>query len=171
MSTLHLPRLELNFRHHYSTSSRGKETMKLLAGLCARMARKDYGTDKKRPKRIVKPVTRFEQEDSPPSRPQTTTKFERTESVLCHCLDCEKRNFTVQALYAHYGRTHSGSLSWFATTFSCPFCPSNARPRIFKSFKEIESHVDACHSGQGELIHHRSDRMRLQGEQLMFRDE
>ena len=72
----------------------------------------------------------------------------QSKSVLCNCY-CGKRNLSVQGMYAHYGRAHTGKLSWNDVTFSCPFCPFNvvAAPFVFKSFPEVEAHVNMTHPG------------------------
>jgi len=109
---------------------------------------KNEETDSKRSKRKPKPVTRFDEEDIPSSRP-SILKGGHFKSVLCHCPDCDKRDLSVQGIYAHYGRAHSGKLSWQRVTFSCPFCPSSksSKSRSFKSFPEAEAHVSASHPG------------------------
>lgn len=126
------------------------------------------GVGGRRPKRKLKSVTRFEEEEhiSPYAR---STKVVRggldnrvtdhshprvrgpgpSKSALCHCPDCKKGDFTVQGIYAHYGRAHNGSLPWQRVTYSCPFCPTSksATPRVFRSFYDLEAHVFASHSG------------------------
>ena len=111
-----------------------------------------------RPKRKLKPVTRFEDEDSPERTPRSSAApkvarvITESKSVLCHCAECEKGNLSVQGIYAHYGRAHTGTLSWHNVTYSCPFCPpGRAASRIFKSYHEAEAHVEATHPGCGIL--------------------
>jgi len=109
-------------------------------------------SERRRPKRMPKPVTRFDEEDIPSSRSFSRSlalNVRQSKSALCHCFVCDKRNLSVQGIYAHYGRAHSGKLPWQNVTFSCPFCPSSgpAASQIFNSFAEIEAHVRAFHSG------------------------
>jgi len=99
--------------------------------------------DSKRPRRKTKPVVRFDEEDIPSSR---ASAFKDAKSVLCHCANCDRRNLSVQGIYAHYGRAHIGKLAWQLVTFSCPYCPP-ARARIFNSFNAVKMHVNACHHG------------------------
>lgn len=102
-----------------------------------------------RPKRKLKPTTRFEDQDIPLSRPAAQIGGQ-SKSVLCHCPDCDKRDLSVQGIYAHYGRAHKGRLAWENVTFSCPFCMSSTRKaatQLFTPFSEIEAHVRASHPG------------------------
>jgi len=119
--------------------------------------------NERRPKRKRQPITRFEEQEdlqiSPYSRkPKFQADVQNNEykrrpkipgavskSALCHCPDCDKGGYTVQGIYAHYGRAHTGSLSWKGVTYSCPFCPSKGTPRFFRSFYELDAHVIASH--------------------------
>jgi hypothetical protein len=82
-------------------------------------------------------------------RELTSTKV-RTEGILCNCYACDRQHFSVQGIYAHYGRSHSaaGKLDWTKVTFSCPFCKSSPS---FKSLKEADAHVDDRHPGSSLL--------------------
>ena len=100
----------------------------------------------RRPKRKLKPITRFEEQGGLSSHlaPQSGMQ---SKSALCHCPDCNKGDLSVQGIYAHYGRAHNGKVLWQKVTFSCPFCPSARSSRIFQSFNEIDMHVYASHPG------------------------
>lgn len=98
-------------------------------------------------KRKSQSISRFEELDSQHFRHRS--QIEQSKSALCHCPNCSKGNLSVQGMYAHFGRAHSGKLPWEFVTFSCPFCSSTqmSSPRLFKSFREIETHVNATHPG------------------------
>ena len=117
---------------------------------------------KRRRKRKPKPTQRFEKEarlqNSPYARPPKDArpkdarskvfKGGPSKSALCHCPFCEKGNLTVQGMYAHYGRAHQGNVPWKSVTYSCPYCPSTkTTSRIFRSYYDLEAHVQASHPG------------------------
>mmetsp|Transcript_7489 Transcript_7489/g.12411 ORF Transcript_7489/g.12411 Transcript_7489/m.12411 type:complete len:1519 (-) Transcript_7489:40-4596(-) len=80
------------------------------------------------------------------NRPQTTASKQKTlqsKPVICHCPDCEKGDFTIQGMYAHWGRAHNvGKLPWNRVSYSCPFC---SLQRKFNSLAAIESHTNSAH--------------------------
>lgn len=95
----------------------------------------------------MKPTPRFEVEESSSSRSKAASGGP-TKSVLCHCPDCGKQDLTVQGIYAHYGRAHSAKVHWQSVTYSCPFCTGRTGSgRNFKSFYDVEAHVNAAHPG------------------------
>ncbi|KAL7532858.1 hypothetical protein ACHAXR_008362, partial [Thalassiosira sp. AJA248-18] len=69
-----------------------------------------------------------------------------SKSVLCHCPDCDKKDFTMQGLVSHYAKEHSGKPRWQKVTYSCPFCPSIARHP--KALGDVEAHVHTTHPGR-----------------------
>lgn len=149
-STVHGPPYPASDTGHFTRTRRAsvthlerKNDHHVLEAFSADVANKEE-VGRERPRRKPKPVARFEDHDNPPT--SRFTAHEDSKSVLCHCPDCHKGDLSVQGIYAHYGRAHSGKLSWEHVTFSCPFCPS-ARACIFKSFDEVETHVHACHYG------------------------
>eukprot|EP00985_Skeletonema_marinoi_P008444 scaffold3840_cov156-Skeletonema_marinoi.AAC.1 len=76
---------------------------------------------------------------------ETTTKQKPLQSkpVVCHCPDCEKGDFTIQGMYAHWGRAHNvGKLPWNRVLYSCPFCNLQ---RKFNTLAAIESHTNSAH--------------------------
>ncbi len=124
----------------------------------ARLRRRDYcalsrcidkndESDGKRTKRKLKSIERFEEQDCPRTRPRG--HIVQSRSVLCHCPYCSKGNLSVQGMYAHYGRAHTGKIAWEHVTFSCPFCPlkETVAPLMFESFPEVEVHVNVTHPG------------------------
>lgn len=105
-------------------------------------------SDGKRPKRKLKSIKRFEEEqDCRRTRPRG--HIGQSKSVLCHCPHCSKESLSVQGMYAHYGRAHTGKISWELVTFSCPFCSSakTVTPLVFRSFPEVKAHIKVTHPG------------------------
>lgn len=80
------------------------------------------------------------------NKPQTTVSKQKTlqsKPVVCHCPDCDKGDFTIQGMYAHWGRAHNvGKLPWNRVSYSCPFC---SLQRKFNSLAAIESHTNSAH--------------------------
>ena len=67
----------------------------------------------------------------------------QSKPVVCHCPDCEKGDFTIQGMYAHWGRAHNvGKLPWNRVIYSCPFCNLQ---RKFSTLAAIESHTHSAH--------------------------
>lgn len=66
-----------------------------------------------------------------------------SKSILCHCLECNKRDMTMRGLTSHYAKNHGGKPNWQKTGYSCPFCPSPTTDS--KSQSEIEAHVNLYH--------------------------
>ena len=78
-----------------------------------------------------------------PQESASKQKLLQPKPVICHCPQCEKGNFTIQGMYAHWGRAHNDEkLPWNRVTYSCPFCHSQ---RKFNSLNAIESHVNSAH--------------------------
>ncbi|KAL7443423.1 hypothetical protein ACHAXM_012084 [Skeletonema potamos] len=70
-------------------------------------------------------------------------KPSQSKPVVCHCPDCEKGDFTIQGMYAHWGRAHNvGKLPWNRVIYSCPFCNLQ---RKFNTLAAIESHTSSAH--------------------------
>ena len=155
-----LPAVLNQLSEHSSTVPHGAHFPEMSNAIAARLPRgdncalsrcidKNDESDGKRPKRKLKSIERFEEQDCPRTRPRG--HILQSKSVLCHCPYCSKGNLSVQGMYAHYGRAHTGKISWEHVTFSCPFCPSKetVAPLIFKSFPEVEVHVNVTHPGFG----------------------
>ena len=143
---------------HSSTAPHGAHFPDMRNASAARLPRRDFcalsrcidkndESDGERLKQKLKSLERFKEQDCPRTRPRGN--IVQSKSVLCHCLYCSKGNLSVQGMYAHYGRAHTGKISWEHVTFSCPFCPSKetVAPFIFESFPEVEVHVNATHPG------------------------
>jgi hypothetical protein len=152
------PALLHQLSEHSSTVPHGAHFPEMRNSSAARLPRRDYcamsrcsdkndESDGKRPKRKLNSIEGFEEQDCTHTRPRCD--IVQSKSVLCHCPCCSKGNLSVQGMYAHYGRAHTGKISWEHVTFSCPFCPLNetVAPLIFESFPEVEVHVNKTHPG------------------------
>jgi hypothetical protein len=96
-----------------------------------------YEQQQKRPSRDIVNQQRF-QETSKKQKPL------QSKPVVCHCPDCEKGDFTIQGMYAHWGRAHNDrKLPWHRVIYSCPFCHSQ---RKYNTLAAIESHTNSVHS-------------------------
>ncbi len=109
-----------------------------VSGQRSSVQQERYGTSDQRkyPSRVSVDKTKV-QENTSKQKPL------QSKPVVCHCPDCEKGDFTIQGMYAHWGRAHNvGKLPWNRVIYSCPFCNSQ---RKFNTLAAIESHANSAH--------------------------
>ena len=111
----------------------------------------------KRPQRKRKSIERFEEHVNPRACP-SVGPIGQSKIALCHCPDCNKMNMSIQSIYSHYGKVHSGKLPWGRVTYSCPFCSDNGTHHVFKTFSNVEAHVNSTHQGCEVVGPHSSKR-------------
>lgn len=120
-------------------------------------SRENDESNGKRPQRKRKSIERFEEQDIPRAGPAVGL-IGQSKIALCHCPDCNKMNMSIQSIYSHYGKVHSGKLPWGRVTYSCPFCVDNDTHHVFKTFPDVEAHVNTTHQGCEVIGSHSSKR-------------
>lgn len=142
----------LSFSSPFPGMRRGSSDL----GAVSSRSRENDESNGKRPQRKRKSIERFEEQDIPRAGPAVGL-VGQSKIALCHCPDCNKMNMSIQSIYSHYGKLHSGKLPWGRVTYSCPFCVYNTH-HVFKTFSDVQAHVNTTHQGCKVIGPHSSKR-------------
>lgn len=142
----------LSFSSPFPGMRRGSSDL----GAVSSRSRENDESNGKIPQRKRKSTERFEEQDIARVGPAVGL-IGQSKVALCHCPDCNKMNMSIQSIYSHYGKVHSGKLPWGRVTYSCPFCVDNTH-HVFKTFPDVEAHVNTTHQGCEVIGSHSSKR-------------